>query len=141
MANTRDRRSADESGCSRSSSTTDLTPGKRTLVESQHGGSAEVGRGYAPEALAGQAEPQQQRTEGALRTQATQINAVFGKGRRRRKRAWVDTGRSRIPRQLSSALVRPDRRPCMQAAVTAARLGWRSSTGQSSMMGPTGEPT
>lgn len=80
MANARDRRPASERGRGHSSSTTGLTPGKRTLVEGQYGGSAEAYRGYAPEAHAGQPEPKQQRTEGALHTQATQITAVFVKG-------------------------------------------------------------
>src|SRR5262245_6741054 len=57
-------------------STGGMTPGKRTLVESRYDGRRAAGA----EAVAGQAEPEQKRSEEEPRTRATQVTAVFRKG-------------------------------------------------------------
>ncbi|HEX2690051.1 MAG TPA: hypothetical protein VHN14_25720 [Kofleriaceae bacterium] len=78
MSHTRDLHRASEMGTRAGAVATGMTPGKRTLVEMQYEPDASHAR--AQEAKAGQAEPNQQMSTEAPRTQETQVTSVFRKG-------------------------------------------------------------
>jgi hypothetical protein len=78
MSHARDLRHAREVGTTTGGAATGMTPGKRTLVETQYEPASSHAR--AQEAKAGQAEPDQRMSAEAPRTQETQVTSVFKKG-------------------------------------------------------------